>query len=183
MNRLKYLFPLLFLVSSCIDDRPLKTYTVNDLLTIEIPMDMDKSDAGIIPERNVYLVGNKNFPVEVGLSYVKKADLAHYGVPYTLDEMYQFFNEEIAINLSEFKFEKPKSTRVDYMEALHGLMSGKQDDKAYILHAVVCEGPFYFFSYYAIAKEKDFKKHKELINDMLFSVEEYRDFEAREVGN
>lgn len=183
MNRFRYLFPLLFLLSSCVDDRPLKTFNVNDLITIEIPAEMEKVESGIVPERNLYINGNKNFPVELGITYVKKADLAHYGVPYTLDEMYQLFNEEVAVNLSEFKFEKPKSSRVDYMEGLHGLMTGKYENNDYIIHAVVCEGPFYFFSYYAAAKEKDFKKHKQLITDMLFSLEEYRDFEAKEGGN
>lgn len=182
MKRLIYFVIPLLLFSSCVDDRPLKTYNMNDIITMEVPADMEKVDAGIVQNQERYLKGSKDFPVEVGISMIKKSDLQSYGVPFTLEEVYQLYSEDIGISFEEFKLEKPKSNRVDFMEGLSGLMSGKHDNKSYILMVIVCDAPFYFYKYYAIAEEKSFKKYKALINDMLFSVEEYRDFEAQNAG-
>lgn len=175
----KWLYLVLFLtLQSCVDDRPYKTYTAKELITVEIPEDMQLQAEGIIPNQQVYLLGEKKTPLEMGMDFYKKNDLTTYGVPFTTDEIYNSESEKFAEVLSEMKMEKPKNERISHMESSYGLILGKINNEAYIFRLTVSNGGAYFYSFYVGAKEKDFKKNEKVIKHIVESVDEFRDFEA-----
>lgn len=172
----------IILCTSCVDDRPLKTHSFNDIVTMEMPMEMVAVESGILGASSNLLRGNKDFDVEVGMFYEKKTDLVTFGVPFTTQEMFDLELERFFNVLTDVKKDEAKAMRIDYMEGLSGYISGNWNDQPYLIYVVVCETPFYYLKYYVAASEKNFKKHKSIIQHMIESVEEYRDFEAKD-GN
>lgn|GEM_PF-1488420 len=169
------------LLAGCVDDRKYKTFNGNEIFTIEVPVEMNKVENR---KKNaaVTLNGNDRTPIEVIVSYEPKEGQRTYGVAFTLDEIYQLELDQFGEFLQEMKTEEPSECRVDYMQGLHGLVSGKLDGREMIYDITVCDAPRYYFRFAVGAPAAYYKKHKVLIEDIRDSFEEYKDFKARETS-
>ncbi|MGQ3133621.1 MAG: hypothetical protein ACT6RE_16630 [Flavobacteriales bacterium] len=174
-----FLFILVLLSAGCVDDRKYKTFTGNEIFILEVPEELNPVEN---QKKNaaVSLAGNERTPVEVIVSYEPKEGLKTYGVAFSLDEMYQLEVDQFGEYLQELKTETPAECRVEYMQGLRGLISGKRNGREMIYDLTVCDAPRYYFRYAVGAPAEYYKKHKVLIEDIRDSFEEYKDFKAKD---